>query len=312
MIIAVRDGRPVGISRSETVGVPRGLLEAIGIPFRDESPEQKQIKGAAFNELAESKGYGIFLKIFETKPTLGEPSPSGSSGEGGGFRVGLNVDKSITFTHCGSVVCCINSGYFFKVEVPDDAVVTVLDEYKGSFAADRLLIWEEISIDMYRDMVLNLQADLRSIPEEYVDQELCTTFINMHNALLQAVPDRYRTRDICTIAVRRSGTNLENVPLALRDREMCELALSRDPVALAAVPAALLTDELCFRIVSRHGQTLQCLPPERRTVELCRVAVRQDYRSISSVPPELLPHLGIGDESRVHVIRASPMSRLLF
>ena len=152
--------------------------------------------------------------------------------------------------------------------------------------------------------------DLRYIPEELRDYNLCLEAIKQTGRSLPYVPNKHKDYNMYLEAVKQNGYTLKDIPEEFRDYNLCLEAIKNNGYALPSVPKehrdynlclevvkknSLILRELsenyidyalCLESVQQNGGILRFIPKEHRDYNICLEAVKQFGRALSSVPEE--------------------------
>ena len=119
----------------------------------------------------------------------------------------------------------------------------------------------------YLKMVKENSLNLKFVPSQYQDREICLTAVRQNGWALEYIKNQ--TREICLEAVRRTGYALQFVEK--QDKEICVEAIKQNISALYYVEEQ--DKEICLMAVKQNCRALEYI--EEQDKEICLEAVKR-------------------------------------
>ena len=85
--------------------------------------------------------------------------------------------------------------------------------------------------------------ELRDVPPEFIDQEMCDIAVKQHPFALRYVPEQFVHQQMCDDAVLDIPIAIRNVPKQFITKKMCETSAD-DGRSVKYIPKELMTDQL--------------------------------------------------------------------
>jgi hypothetical protein len=114
-----------------------------------------------------------------------------------------------------------------------------------NFIPDNLKdISKDTNKDIWETIISKKGFNLKDVPPEFIDKNICNIAINNWNGILKYVPPKLRDKELYINCVMNWGNDLEFVPDELRDKELCKIAINSN-CKLEFVPPKLRDTYLC-------------------------------------------------------------------
>ena len=118
---------------------------------------------------------------------------------------------------------------------------------------------------------------IEDVPETVLDKEIILSYFQNTQwgfQQLKVVPEEMKDYDVCLAAVKSDGSNLQYVPNIYYDYNMCLSALNRTPNAYEQIPDDSYTEGLEMAIISTGQYEFKKLPQHCLTEAVCELAIK--------------------------------------
>ena len=123
-----------------------------------------------------------------------------------------------------------------------------------------------------------MAIDLRDVPKEKQNFDMCLTSVSADGCQLEFVNPALQTEELCLAAVKQGGTALEYVQN--QTPELCLEAVKQSGWALQYVKEQ--TPEICLAAIKQAGWALEHV--KDKSPEICLEAVKRDGYALKYIP----------------------------
>jgi hypothetical protein len=158
---------------------------------------------------------------------------------------------------------------------------------------------EELTGEMYRQLLINEQFSLDEIPRKFRTKEMCEIGLQVEcDEIFRDIPKEYKTLKICELGVTSNTDNFKNIPKKFKTPEMMLVAIKSWGGFLQYIPDHLKTEEMCLEAIKNSYNSLEFIPVRFLTKEFC-VKILQCQSLILSC----LSEQAVDSEAQDNIIR---------
>jgi hypothetical protein len=107
--------------------------------------------------------------------------------------------------------------------------------------------------------------------EEHQPNDVYLEVVRQNGYNLRWVPKQLINYELCLEAIRNYGLALKHVPDELKSEELCQIAVQKDRFALKYVPTNLKTVELCLSAVGNYKHMMRYVPVHLKEIVKSRL-----------------------------------------
>ena len=129
---------------------------------------------------------------------------------------------------------------------------------------------------------------LKSIPEQFIDYDMCRYAVLKDGNNLGDVPDKYKDYDLCLSAVKQTPHAARFIPAQFFTPEVV-LATVKNTYCFRHIPKDKLTEEACLEYISKAALTIENrqfveIPRSVLNQNICNYAFQKNAYNINGIP----------------------------